>query len=58
VVFAWPALVLVVLLIGSLAESSIMIEFGWLTLVVCCAKASRELSWRTAFDEAAVQETP
>ncbi|HEX4443424.1 MAG TPA: O-antigen ligase family protein [Galbitalea sp.] len=49
VVFAWPALTLVVLLIGALAESSILIEFGWLTLVVCSVKASRELSWRRAF---------
>lgn len=50
VVFTWPALVLVVLLIGSLAESSILVEFGWLALVVCSVKASRELSWRTAFE--------
>jgi O-antigen ligase len=50
IVFAWPALVLVVLLIGALAESSILVEFGWLALVVCSVKASRELSWRTAFD--------
>ena len=53
VVFTWPALVLVVLLIGALAESSILVEFGWLTLVVCSVKASRELSWRTAFEAAA-----
>jgi O-antigen ligase len=50
VVFTWPSLVLVALLIGSLAESSILVEFGWLCLVVCCVKASRELSWRTAFE--------
>jgi O-antigen ligase len=56
VVFAWPALVLVVLLIGSLAESSILVEFGWLTLVVCSVKAARELSWRSALDEGLVQE--
>ena len=49
VVFAWPALTLVALVIGALAESSILVEFGWLTLVVCSVKASRELSWRTAF---------
>ena len=49
IIFAWPALVLVVLLVSSLAESTILIEFGWLTFVVCCVKASRELSWRTAF---------
>jgi len=48
VIYAWPALVLVALLIVSLAESSILAEFGWLTFVVCCVKASRELSWRSA----------
>jgi len=49
VVYAWPALVLVVLSISSLAESSILVEFGWLTFVICCLKASQELSWRRAF---------
>lgn len=52
VVFVWPALVLVVLLVGALAESSILIEFGWLSLVVCSVKAARELSWRRAFQPA------
>ena len=52
VVFAWPALVLLALVVTSLAESSILVEFGWLTLVVCTVKASRELSWRQAFTNA------
>ncbi|HEY0258774.1 MAG TPA: exopolysaccharide biosynthesis protein [Lacisediminihabitans sp.] len=52
-VYAWPALVLVVLITTALAESSILVEFGWLTFVVCCVKASRELSWRRAFAETA-----
>ena len=56
VVFTWPALVLVALLIGSLAESSILVEFGWITLVVCSVKASRELSWRRAFEAATPNE--
>jgi O-antigen ligase len=50
-VYAWPALVLVVLLVTGLAESSLLVEFGWLTFVVCSVKASRELSWRKAFAE-------
>ncbi|MBH0116113.1 O-antigen ligase family protein [Salinibacterium sp. NG253] len=50
IVFAWPALVLLALAIGALAESSILTDFGWLTFVVCCVKASRELSWRRALD--------
>ncbi|GAA3735615.1 O-antigen ligase family protein [Leifsonia bigeumensis] len=49
VVFTWPALVLLTLILTSIAESSILVEFGWLTLVVCTVKASRELSWRQAF---------
>ena len=49
VVFVWPALVLLALVVGSLAESSILVEFGWLTLVICSVKAARELSWRQAF---------
>jgi hypothetical protein len=49
VVFAWPTLVLIAILVGSLGESIDLVEFGWLTVVVCSVKASRELSWRTAF---------
>ncbi|MEV8253431.1 O-antigen ligase family protein [Rhodoglobus sp. NPDC076762] len=53
VVFAWPALILLVLLVSALAESSLLIEFGWLAFVVCCVKAARELSWRNALDTTA-----
>ena len=49
VVFAWPALVLVALVTTALAESWMLIEFGWLTFVVCAVKAADELSWRQAF---------
>lgn len=48
-VFAWPALVLVALIITSFAESSILVEYGWLMFVVCTVKAAQELSWRGAF---------
>ncbi len=48
VVFAWPAASLVALIIVSLAESSILSDFGWMTFVICCTKASQELSWRNA----------
>lgn len=54
VVFVWPALVLLALIVASVYESSILVEFGWLTLVVCIVKASRELSWRQAFTSAAL----
>lgn len=55
IVYAWPALVLVALLISSLAESAVLAEFGWLTFVICCMKASQELSWRTALIRVAPQ---
>jgi O-antigen ligase len=48
VIYAWPALVLMTLILISLAESSILVDFGWLTFVICCVKASQELSWRQA----------
>jgi O-antigen ligase len=48
-VFAWPALVLLTLILTSLAESSILVEYGWLMFVVCAVKAAQELSWRGAF---------
>lgn len=56
VVYAWPATVLVALLVTSLAESSILVGFGWLTFVICCVKASQELSWRNALGRA--EEVP
>lgn len=48
VVYTWPALALVALITVSVAESSILTEFGWLLFVICCVKASSELSWRSA----------
>ncbi|QEE60861.1 O-antigen ligase family protein [Salinibacterium sp. dk2585] len=47
IIYVWPALVLLVLAVTSLAESSLLVGFGWLTLVICCVMASRNLSWRT-----------
>lgn len=48
VIYTWPALVLVALITVSVAESSALTEIGWLLLVICCVKASGELSWRSA----------
>ncbi|MEX1078675.1 MAG: O-antigen ligase family protein [Homoserinimonas sp.] len=56
VIFTWPAVVLAALLTASLAESTILVEFGWLTFIVCCVKASQSLSWRTAFRKPLVPE--
>lgn len=49
VVFTWPALMLIALIAVSLAESVILVEYGWLIFVLCCVKAAGELSWRRAF---------
>lgn len=56
VVYAWPALVLVLLIVTSLAESSILVEYGWLTFVVCCVKAAKELTWKGAFTRELVDD--
>lgn len=56
VVFTWPAVVLATLLTASLAESGILIEFGWMTFVICCVNASQTLSWRTALRRPLEQE--
>jgi O-antigen ligase len=56
VVFTWPAVVLAALITASLAESGILIEFGWMIFVICCVNASQSLSWRTALRRPLEQE--
>ncbi|MGV8896766.1 MAG: O-antigen ligase family protein [Rhodoglobus sp.] len=51
VVYVWPALMLVALVVVSAAESMILVEFGWLVLVICAVKASEGLSWRRGLAE-------
>ncbi|MBO1737385.1 O-antigen ligase [Leifsonia sp. TF02-11] len=46
VVYAWAPLVMVSLLVTSVFESSILIESGWMLLVICTVKASQGMSWR------------
>ncbi|PJJ61724.1 O-antigen ligase [Compostimonas suwonensis] len=48
-VYVWPALVLVGLLVTSLGESSILVDAGWLLLVVCTVKAAQGMSWRLRY---------
>ncbi|MBC7519324.1 MAG: O-antigen ligase family protein [Microbacteriaceae bacterium] len=42
----WLALMIIALLLTALAESSILVESGWFTLVICSVKAAQGLSWR------------
>ncbi|WP_165065946.1 O-antigen ligase family protein [Marisediminicola senii] len=51
IVYLWLALMLTVLVSISFAESSVLVEFGWLTLVICAIKASQDLSWRARLPE-------
>lgn len=45
-VYLWPSLTLVALLVSSIAESVLLVDWGWLAVVICVIIASRELSWR------------
>ncbi|MBC7590209.1 MAG: O-antigen ligase family protein [Salinibacterium sp.] len=51
VAFVWPALVLASLVVTSAAESSMLVEFGWLLFVVVAVGASQNLSWRARLPE-------
>lgn len=46
-VYVWSPLVLVILIVTSAAESTALIEFGWLLLLVCALKAAQGKSWRS-----------
>lgn len=46
VIYLWPALMLIVFLTTSLAESATLFEYGWLLFVVCAVKVAHSLSWR------------
>ncbi|TFC19215.1 O-antigen ligase family protein [Cryobacterium algoritolerans] len=46
-VYVWSPLVLVILIVTSAAESTALIEFGWLLLLICALKAAQGKSWRS-----------
>jgi exopolysaccharide production protein ExoQ len=50
-VFVWPALTLVALLVTSTAQSGVLIEWGWLVLVICSVKVAQHLRWRQPLPE-------
>lgn len=60
VTYTWPALVLVVVIATSAAESFALLDAGWLLLVVCAANASQGQSWRRRLrsKEALVPQPP
>ncbi|CAN5284743.1 hypothetical protein BH11ACT2_BH11ACT2_08420 [soil metagenome] len=58
IVYLWPALIVVALAATSLTESAILVEFCWLTLVICVVKSANKLSWRVAFESINPRTTP
>ena len=50
-VYVWPALVLVALLATGMTESFLLVEAGWLMLVICAVKGSQGMSWRSRLPE-------
>jgi hypothetical protein len=46
-VYAWAPLVLVVQVVTSLAESTVLVEAGWLLLLICALAAAQGKSWRS-----------
>jgi O-antigen ligase len=45
-IFVWPALILVALLVTGLVESGILVNWGWLIVVICSVKCAQHLRWR------------
>jgi O-antigen ligase len=50
-IFVWPALILLLMLTTSSAESGALIEWGWLILVACSVKVAQHVSWRRPVTE-------
>ena len=46
---------LVALLATSATESSILVDYGWVMLVICIVNASQNMSWRSALPRTARQ---
>lgn len=45
-IYLWSPVVLSILVVSGLAESTALTEWGWLILVLIVARSSAELSWR------------
>jgi O-antigen ligase len=49
-VYQWSPMILSILVVSGLAESTALTEWGWLILVLIVARSSAELSWRRTQD--------
>jgi O-antigen ligase len=48
VIHTWTPLVMIALLATSATESTVLVDYGWLLLVICSVNASQNMSWRSA----------
>jgi O-antigen ligase len=53
IIHIWTPLVLIALLATSATESSILVDYGWVMLVICIVNASQNMSWRSALPRTA-----
>lgn len=49
----WTPLVLIALIATSAAESAMLVDYGWVLLVICTVNAAQNMSWRSALPRAA-----
>lgn len=54
VVFVWPTFILIAFAINSLAESYVLVDYGFLFLVICTVVSAHHLSWRRRLGTIAV----
>ncbi|GAA3588355.1 hypothetical protein GCM10022198_09910 [Klugiella xanthotipulae] len=57
-VYLWPALILIVLALTSLVESTALTGPGWFMLVVAAAISSRQMSWRNRLRPTPIEVSP
>ncbi|MEO6826802.1 MAG: O-antigen ligase family protein [Microbacteriaceae bacterium] len=46
VIYIWSPLILLALIVTSAFESTVLVEGGWMLLVICSIKAAQGMSWR------------
>ena len=49
---------LVLLLVKLSAENTVLLEFGWLLLLICSVKAAQGMSWRDALARSCRVDAP
>lgn len=58
IIHIWTPLVLIALLASSAAESAMLVDYGWVLLVICTVNAAQNMSWRSALPRATSRLSP